>query len=224
MKILIIEDDEKLAQSVKLGLEKEGYAADYLTEGIAAQRRLDLSHKEYDLVILDLMLPDKPGDAICQEIRKKNIMLPILVLTGVSDMSMKVKVLNMGADDYLMKPFTFAELLARIKALLRRPVQSLTPELKVADLTLNTVTRKVYRGPSEVPLTLKEFSLLEYLMRHANQVLNREQIYDHSWDFASNSFSNVIDVHMKNLRAKIDNEHEPKLLETIRGVGYRIRG
>src|SRR6266568_8530006 len=159
MKILIVEDQEKLAQSIKMGLEKEGYAADYVTDGESAQRRLELSHKEYDLVVLDLALPKKEGSEVCREVRKKGIAIPILVLTATGDTEKKVAVLNMGADDYLVKPFIFEELLARVKALLRRPEQTLTIELKIGDLTLNTVTRKVYRGNKEIKLTLKEFSL-----------------------------------------------------------------
>ncbi len=224
MRILIIEDEEKLAQALKKGLEKEGYAVDYILEGEAGQRRIEISHGDYDLVVLDLMLPKKDGFEICRAIREQNITIPILVLTARDATDDKVSALDSGADDYLVKPFSFEELNARVRALLRRPDQTLPVELQIKDLTLNTATRKSHRKGKEIPLTLKEFGLLEYLMRHPNQVLTREQILDHLWDFAFDSFSNVIDVHMKNLRKKIDSHHHDKLLETIRGVGYRIKG
>lgn len=160
---------------------------------------------------------------MCKDVRAQNIILPIIILTARDAVEDKVLALDSGADDYLVKPFVFKELLARIKALLRRPEQILPVELKVHDLSLNTTTRKVYRKDKEIPLTLKEFGLLEYLMRHPNQVLTREQILDHLWDFAFDSFSNVVDVHIKNLRKKVDGENNDKILETIRGVGYRIK-
>lgn len=223
MRVLIVEDEEKLAESLKKGLEKEGYAADYVMDGEAGQRRIEMSHKDYDVVVLDLMLPKKDGFEICKEIRAENITIPILVLTARDATDDKVQALDAGADDYLVKPFSLQELLARIRALLRRPEQTLPVELSIHDLVLNTTTRKVYRKNKEVQLTLKEFGLLEYLMRHPNQVLTREQILDHLWDFAFDSFSNVVDVHMKNLRKKVDGNNSEKLLETIRGVGYRIK-
>lgn len=223
MRILVVEDEEKLAQGLKKGLEKQGYAVDLVGDGETAQRRIEMSHTDYDLVILDLMLPKKDGMEVCKEIRAKGINVPILVLTARDALDYKVSALDLGADDYLVKPFSFEELVARVRALLRRPEQSLPTELKVKDLYLNTATRKVSRNGREVPLTLKEFSLLEYLMRHPNQVLSREQIWDHLWDFAADSFSNVVDVHIKNLRKKIDDGTHQKLLETIRGVGYRLK-
>lgn len=224
MRILIIEDEEKLVLTLKKGLEKEGYAVDYLMDGEAGQRRIELNHKDYDLIILDLMLPKRNGFEVCKNIREQNIIIPILILTARDAIDDKVSALDEGADDYLVKPFSFSELLARIRALLRRPENILPIELMVKDLALNSSTRKVYRKDQEIPLTLKEFGLLEYLMRHPNQVLTREQILDHLWDFAFDSFSNVVDVHIKNLRKKIDGNFNDNLLETIRGVGYRIKG
>ena len=223
MRILIIEDEVKLAESLKKGLEKEGYAADFVTDGEAGQRRIEMSHNDYDVIILDLMLPKKDGFEVCRNVRAQGITTPILVLTARDATDDKVDALDAGADDYLVKPFSLSELLARIRALLRRPEEVLPIELSVQDLRLNTSTRKVYRRDREVSLTLKEFGLLEYLMRHPNQVLTREQILDHLWDFAFDSFSNVVDVHMKNLRKKVDGDTNEKLLETIRGVGYRIK-
>ncbi len=223
MRILIIEDEEKLVLSLKRGLEIEGYAVDYLTEGDAGLSRILLNHKDYDLIILDLMLPGKDGFEICAEVRQQNINTPILILTARGAIEDKVEVLNSGADDYLIKPFLFEELLARLRALLRRPKESLPSKLSVRDLDLDTVTRTVTRKGKEISLTLKEFNMLEYLMRHAGQVMSREKIIDNLWDFGFDSFSNVVDVHAKNLRKKIDEPYHEKLLETIRGVGYRIK-
>lgn len=225
MRILIVEDEEKLAKALKRGLEKEGYAVDYILDGATGQRRIELYRKEYDLIILDLMLPQKDGFEICKNVRAQNITVPILVLTARGVIEDKVRALNSGADDYLVKPFSFEELAARIRALLRRPTQSIPPELTARDLVVNVSTRKAHRNGVEIPLTLKEFELLEYFMRHPNQVLNREQIMDHLWGFDFDSFSNVIDVHIKNLRKKIsgENNYNEEILETIRGVGYRIK-
>lgn len=224
MRILIVEDEEKLAKSIKAGLEKEGFAADYVLDGEVAETRIELHHEDYDMVLLDLMLSKRDGFTVCRNIRKKKLSIPILVLTAKVDVNDKITALNFGADDYLVKPFAFDELLARIRALLRRPVETLPTELKVKTLTLNTATRQVFRNGKEITLTLKEFNLLEYLMRHPNQVLSREQILAHLWDFDYNSFSNVIDVHIKNLRKKINGNGHEKLLETIYGVGYRLKG
>lgn len=221
MKILIIEDQEKLAKAIKAGLEKNGFAADYITDGEAGMRRIAICHKEYDLAILDLMLPNKTGYEICQETRAQDIKIPILVLTAKSSIEDKIELLEMGADDYLIKPFSFEELIARIKALLRRPREGEAPTLIVGNISLNTSTREVYLNNDKLELTLKEFNLLEYLIRHPNQVVNREQILDHIWDFGFDSFSNVVDVHIKNLRKKLGNGQ--KYLETIRGVGYRFK-
>lgn len=224
MKILVIEDNKKLAKSIKKGLEQEGYAVDYLTDGEEGQRRLEVGSKDYDLVILDLMLPKCDGITVCKNWRNQNVMTPVIMLTAKDADEDKIIGLDSGADDYLIKPFSFPELLARIRALLRRPQNVLPTELKIKDLVLDVSTRKVFRGQREISLTLKEFSILEYLMRNSNQVLNREQIISHVWDFAFDSFSNLVDVHVKNLRKKLDGENDEKILETIRGIGYRIKG
>ncbi|HNZ55128.1 MAG TPA: response regulator transcription factor [Candidatus Paceibacterota bacterium] len=222
MKILIVEDEERLAKLIKKALEKEGFAADYVTDGEAAETRIEICHKDYDLVILDLMLPKKDGLEVCRSIRAKKINIPILVLTAKFDVDDKVKTLDAGADDYLVKPFSLEELVSRIRALLRRPPQTIPTVLKTQDLTLNNATRKVTRGNKEIKLTVKEFAILEYLMRNPNQVISRSQILDHLWGSDFDSFSNVIDVHVKNLRKKISNGSRRRIIETIRGIGYRI--
>jgi len=224
MKILVVEDNEKLARSIKKGLELEGYAADYLTDGEAGQRRLEANRNDYDLVILDLMLPKRDGLAVCKNWRDKNIMIPVIMLTAKDADEDKIVGLDSGADDYLIKPFSFPELLARIRALLRRPQETLPVQIKAGGLILDSATREVLCEKKEIILTNKEFAILEYLMRHPNQVISREQIISHVWDFAFDSFSNLVDAHIKNLRKKLENENNEKILETIRGVGYRIKG
>jgi DNA-binding response OmpR family regulator len=224
MHILIIEDEEKLAQSLKKGLERSGYAVDYLLDGESGERRLNIRHKDYDFVILDLMLPGKSGFEVCKALRDRGITIPILILTARDTVDDKVSAFNNGADDYLTKPFSLEELLARIRAIGRRPNRVLEKELKVKDVVLDPNKREVYRGERKINLTLKEFELLSYLMRHPDQVLNREDIFIHLWDFADNSLSNTIDVHIKNLRSKLDDQDNEKLIETVRGVGYKIRG
>ena len=223
MKILIVEDEEPLAKALKEGLEEEGFAADFVLDGEAGQRRIELYYQNYDLVILDLMLPKKDGITVLRNIREQNINIPILVLTAKDKTEDIVLGLNKGADDYLVKPFSRREFFARIRALLRRPKKSLPKKLEVADLILNPATRTVFRSNKEIKLTLKEFNLLEYLMRHPNQIMSREQILFNLWDFYFDSFSNVVDVHIKNLRKKIDRGKKEKLIETIRGVGYRLK-
>lgn len=222
MRILLVEDEEKLARSIQKGLEMEGYAVDYLTEGEKAQRRIELYEKEHDLVILDLMLPDKNGFDIARDTRAQDIFTPILVLTARDATEDKVAALDAGADDYLVKPFSFEELSARIRALLRRPEETQPVELQVRDLTLDTSKQKVTAGGEPVKLTMKEFTLLEFFMRHPGEVLSREDILDHLWGFDFEGFSNVIDVHIKNLRKKLENG-EGDYLETVQGVGYRLK-
>jgi len=221
MRILIIEDQENLAKLIKNGLVAEGFAVDYVLDGETGLQRIEMSHEEYDLVILDIMLPKKNGIEVCAAARAKKISIPIIMLTAKDGIDDITGGLNAGADDYLVKPFSFQVLLARIYAILRRPKNNLTPEIKVKNITLNPATKKVMIDDRDIKLTLKEFGLLEYLMRHPNQVMNREQILSNVWDFAFDSFSNVVDVHMTNLRKKIG-DTEGKVLETVRGVGYRI--
>jgi DNA-binding response OmpR family regulator len=223
MRILIIEDEAKLAQTLKHGLELKGYAVDAIADGHEALTRITLHHTDYDLVILDLMLPSVDGLSICREMRARDIVLPILVLTARAEVESKVELLLAGADDYLVKPFAFAELLARVHALLRRP-NAATPEvLTVGSIELNTAEHWASNGGKPMELTLKEFGLLEYFLRHPGEVINREDLLAHLWDFNYESFSNVIDVHVKNLRRKLDNGSNTSVLETIRGIGYRLR-
>ena len=223
MKVLLVEDEEKLAQALKRGLELGGYTVDIVADGKKALTRISLHRDDYDVVILDLMLPSMDGHAICREMRAKNITVPVLILTARAETDTKVSLLLSGADDYLVKPFSFAELSARLQALLRRPQTSLPDVLRVDDIDLDPSTRRVSRGGAEVPLTLKEFALLEYFMRHPNQVVNREDLLTHLWDFNYVGFINVVDVHIKNLRRKLDGPDADGVLETVRGIGYRLR-
>jgi len=224
MKVLIVEDEEKLAKLIKQGLKKEGFSADYITDGEVAERRIEMSYDDYDLIILDLMLPSKTGLEICRDVRKLNISTPILILTAKDAENDKVELLNSGADDYLVKPFKFGELLARIRAITRRPQKTVLVELKVSDLVLNPNTGKVSRSNKDISLTLKEFRILEYLMRHPNEIINREDMMSNVWDFDFDSFSNVLDVFINKLRKKIDKDFSPKLIETVRGMGYKLNG
>jgi len=221
MKILLVEDEQKLADALAKGLAHEGYTADIIGDGKKALTRISLHRNDYDLIILDLMLPSMDGLEICRQVREMNITIPILILTARAETDTKVKLLLSGADDYLVKPFSFAELNARIQALLRRPNETLPETLKVRDIELNPSQRKVMREGKEVPLTLKEYGLLEYFMRHPNQVVNREDLLNHLWDFNYVGFSNVVDVHVKNLRRKLSSDGGD-VLETVRGVGYRL--
>lgn len=223
MKILIIEDEENLARILKMGFAKEGYAADYVLDGVAGQKRLELHHKDYNAVIVDLMLPNKSGLEICRSVRELNISIPILILTARDGLEDKITLLDAGADDYVVKPFHFKEVLARIRALTRRPEKTLPTELKVDDIVLKPATKAVYRGGKEIKLTLKEFRLLEFFMRHPNQVVERQDIIDNIWDFSFDSMSNIVDVYINRLRLKIENSRKGKILETVRGVGYKLK-
>jgi DNA-binding response OmpR family regulator len=222
MRILIIEDEHKIARAIKEGLEEESYAADISfdgQEGLNAAR-----YEEYDLIILDRMLPGgMDGAEICKTLREEGNHTPILILTARDQVRDRVAGLNAGADDYLVKPFSFEELLARVKALLRRPHETLGEELQVADLTLNTVTHEIIRNSKRISLSSKEYALLEYLMRNKNKVLSKHNIIMHVWDFDADILPNTVEVFMAYLRAKIDKPfNEPALLQTVRGFGYKI--
>ena len=222
MHLLIVEDEERLAKALKKGLESKGYAVDWLADSEKALNRILLYRDEYDLIILDLMLPGIDGATITESVRKENVTVPIIILTARNETEHKVDLLNKGADDYVVKPFSFDELVARINSVLRRPASQQYVVFKAGDLEMDTATRTVRKNGEEVPLTLKEFALLECFMREPGVVLSREKLFDHVWDFNSLSWSNVLDVHMKNLRKKLNHEHGKDLFETIRGVGYRF--
>lgn len=222
MRIILVEDEVKLAEALKSGLTQKGYAVDLVHDGTKALSRISLNHVDYDLIILDLMLPGTDGATITKKLREQDITTPILILTARDETDTKIDLLLSGADDYLAKPFSFEELCARIQALLRRPSAVLPTILSVRDIELNPADRTVRKADSLVPLTLKEFVLLEYFMRNPNKVINREELLSHLWDFNYNSFSNVVDVHIKNLRKKLDRTGDKNLLETVRGVGYRL--
>ena len=223
MKILVVEDEEKLAAALQKGLAANGFAVDTIADGKKALTRITLHRSDYDLIILDLMLPSMDGLEICRSVREQGVTIPILVLTARNETEKKVNLLMSGADDYLVKPFSFGELIARVQALLRRPQEVVPEVLKADDIELNVGQRRVMRAGKKVPLTLKEFGLLEYFMRHPDEVVNREDLLAHLWDFNYASFSNVVDVHVKNLRRKLGEGTGPSILETIRGIGYRLR-
>lgn len=215
----MVEDEHKIANSIKKGLEQESYAVDVAYTG---NDGYDLAASEsYDLLILDVMLPEVSGVEICQKLRASNVHTPILMLTARGQISDKVEGLNSGADDYLTKPFAFEELLARVKALGRRPKNSTGSVYKVSDLTLNTISYEVFRGGKKINLSSKEFAFLEYLMRNVNQVLSKEQIIEHVWDYDSDVLPNTVEVFIGYLRNKIG---KPDLIKTVRGFGYKIGG
>lgn len=218
MRILVIEDEKKVANFIKRGLEEEHYAVDIAYDGETGLYMTEVN--EYDLVVLDLMIPRLDGWEVLKRIRDNKNNVPILILTAKDSTDDIVRGLDSGCDDYLTKPFEFKEFLARIRALLRRDKAEKEPILKVADLTLSPITHKVTRGGKEIELTSKEYALLEYFMRNPGKVLTRTMISEHVWDYHFDSMTNVIDVYVNYLRKKIDKDFEPKLIHTIRGVGY----
>lgn len=221
MRILVIEDEKKVASFIKKGLEEEHYAVDIAHDG---ETGLYLSEiNEYDLIVLDLMIPKIEGLEVLKRIRGRKDNVAVLVLTAKNSVEDIVKGLDSGCDDYLTKPFEFIEFLARIRALLRREKADKEPFLKVEDLTLSLVTHKVMRKGKEIDLTSKEYALLEYFMRNPDKVLTRTMISEHVWDYHFDSLTNVIDVYVNYLRKKIDKDFEPKLIHTIRGVGYIMK-
>ncbi len=222
MRILIVEDEHRIANTIKKGLQQEHFAVDVAYDG---QSGYDLaSTEEYDILILDLMLPGKDGIAICKDLRKNGNHTPILMLTAKSQIQDKVEGLDSGADDYLTKPFSFEELLARIYALHRRPKQLVSDVITVEDLTMHTREFIVERSGKSIQLSSKEFSLLEYLMKHANKIITKDQIISHVWDYDADVLPNTVEVYIKNLRSKIDYPFTKKksLIHTVRGFGYKI--
>jgi two-component system, OmpR family, copper resistance phosphate regulon response regulator CusR len=218
MKILVVEDEERVAQFIQKGLKEEGHAVDVAYDGEDGGFLAEVN--DYDLIILDLMLPKKNGLQTCKEIRDHGVNTPVLMLTARDSVEDKVRGLDAGADDYLAKPFAFEELLARVRALLRRQSESKTPTLQIADLELDPMSRQVTRSGKPIRLTTKEYALLEYLLRNPKKVLSRTLIGEHVWDMNFDPESNVIDVYVSHLRTKVDKGFEPPLIHTLRGQGY----
>ncbi|MBM3726491.1 MAG: response regulator transcription factor [Acidobacteria bacterium] len=219
MRILVVEDERKIADFVARGLESAGYAVDTAESGGMA---LDMSHAaEYDLLILDMMLPDMDGLAVIEKLRNRKSSPPVLVLSARGTVDDRVKGLEVGADDYLVKPFAFVELLARVRALMRRG--QATPErLQVGDLVLDCIRRKVTRDGEPIELAPKEFSILEYLMRNRGRPLSRTMIVEHVWDMDYDGLTNIVDVYIRHLRSKIDDRFPVKMIHTMRGIGYMV--
>ncbi len=221
MRILLIEDEQLLAESLMEGLKQSGYVVDHLVEGAPAIDRMSLYRNEYDVAILDLMLPDVDGHVICKTVRDNGVTMPIIILTARGEVEDKVNLLQSGADDYMVKPFALNELVARLQALLRRPEEKISAVFSIGQFTLNTAEHKIFLFEEELSLTLKEFMLLEYFMRNPNKVISRDDIIDHAWNFDFASLSNTVDVHVKNLRKKIG-PNGNKIIKTVRGVGYQF--
>jgi two-component system, OmpR family, response regulator len=221
MRLLVVEDEVKLAGLLRRGLEEEGYAVDTAAAGREA---LWLAEENpYDAVVLDVMLPDLDGFEICRRLRDSGRWAPVLMLTARDSVPDRVAGLDAGADDYLTKPFSFAELLARLRALVRRGAPERPATLRVGDLTVDPAARRVARGDVPIELTPKEFSLLEYFVRHPGEVLSRSRLIEHVWDFAYDGDSNVVDVYVRYLREKVDRPFGMDSIETVRGAGYRLR-
>jgi heavy metal response regulator len=221
MRVLIVEDERKISAYVKRGLEEQGYAVDAAYTGTEALDFADAA--PYDLILLDILLPEMDGLAVCRELRQRGNRTPVLMLTARDAVDDRVVGLDAGADDYLVKPFALKELLARLRALTRRTADSpKSPVLQLADLTLDTLTRRVKRGNKTIELAAKEFAVLECLLREPERVLTRTQIAEHVWNYDVYNQSNIVDVYIRNLRRKIDDNFEVKLIHTIRGAGYRL--
>ncbi len=221
MRILVAEDEHKLAAVVRRGLEEHGYAVDVAYDGEDALAMAEV--EPYDLIVLDIMLPGIDGLTVCRRLRSERRNMPVLMLTARDTVDDRVAGLDAGADDYLVKPFAFRELLARVRALLRRDGLSRDPILRVGDLEVDTVSHEVRRNGRQIELTSKEYAMLEYFMRNPNRVLTRTQIAEHVWDYDFMSMSNVIDVYVRYLRRKLGDDQEPRLFRTVRGTGYQLR-
>jgi len=220
MRVLVVEDEFQIADFISRGLLEHGYAVDIACDSDEVLGWVDVA--QFDVIVLDVMLPGRDGIEICRTLRKRGINTPVIMLTARDTVEDRVRGLDSGADDYLVKPFAFAELVARLRALTRREMVPLGVVLHVGDLTFDTTTREVSRQGVSIELTAKECSLLEFLMRHPNQVLTRAMIADHVWNYDFDNTTNVIDVHILNLRRKIDGPFPSKLIHTVRGAGYRI--
>ena len=222
MRILVVEDEARLITLLRRSLTEEGHAVDIAATGEEALEWLEAA--QYDAIVLDIMLPGVDGLEVCRIVRRRRIQTPILLLTARDAVPDRVAGLDAGADDYLVKPFAFAELSARLRALVRRAPETAPVRLQLADLALDPATRQVWRGEREVELSNKEFRILEYLMRNPNQVLTRTMIADNVWDYDFPNVTNVIDVHVRWLRHKLDDPYPGELLQTVRGSGYRLVG
>lgn len=220
MRVLVIEDEPKIAAFIRRGLEENAYAVDVAHDGEEGYEWA--TSFDYDIIILDVMLPRLDGITLCKRLRQEGNNAAILMLTAKSEVDDRVAGLDAGADDYLIKPFAFRELLARLRALSRRGSEQRTTQLQVGDLTLDLIAHQATRGGHTIDLTVKEFALLELLMRHPNQVLSRTVIAEHVWDYDFYNQSNVVDVYIRYLRKKIDEPFEDKMIQTVRGVGYRL--
>ena len=220
MRILVVEDEAAIAAFIADGLAKAGYGVDVSSDGAEALHWVAIA--AYDVIILDVMLPGMDGLSICEAMRRQGVVTPVLMLTARDAIEDRVAGLDSGADDYLVKPFAFAELLARIRALLRREPALLGTILHIADLALDTRSHEVCRNGQPITLTTKEYRLLELLMRHPNQTITREAIGEHIWNYEFDNITNLIDVHIHALRRKVDDPYPIKLLQTVRGVGYRL--
>ena len=221
MRVLIVEDELRMASLIRRGLSKEGLAVDIAAKGEDALWMAGST--DYDAIVLDVMLPGMNGFETCEKLRKKDVWAPVLMLTARDSVEDRVAGLDRGADDYLVKPFAFAELLARLRALVRRGELERPSVLEVDDIRLDPATRRVWRGDTEIQLSAKEFAVLETFMRRPDEVLTRDHLLEHAWDFAYENRSNVVDVYIRHLRSKIDEPFGRHSLETIRGAGYRLR-
>ena len=221
MKILVIEDEKKVANFLQKGLKEEQFVVDVAYDGLEGEHLATAN--DYDLILLDIMLPGKDGIEILKTLRQQQINIPVIMLTAKEMVEDKVEGFNAGCDDYISKPFSFEELLVRIRAVLRRGSGALSNVLTFADLTLDLITHKVIRDGREIELTAKEYTLLEYLVRNPNRVLTRTMIAEHVWDYNYDSFTNVIDVYINYLRNKVDRGFATKLIHTVRGVGYVLK-
>jgi len=220
LRILVVEDEPRMAEVIRQGLEEEAYAVDVVGNGVEVLSWVESAG--YDIVLLDIMLPDMNGFDVCRQIRAKGYRMPILMLTARDALPDKVEGLDSGADDYLIKPFAIEELTARLRALARREGPSKSAELKVGDLALDTTTKLALRAGETIVLTAKEYALLEFLMRHPNQVMSRDQIIDHVWNMDFAADSKLVEVYIYNLRKKIEGKSTTRLIQTVRGLGYRI--
>jgi DNA-binding response OmpR family regulator len=221
MRVLVVEDEKKTASFVRKALQAEGHAVDLLHDGSEALAAVGST--PFDVVVLDVMLPGRDGLSVVRQMRERKIAMPVLLLTARGEVSEKVEGLNAGADDYLAKPFALEELLARVRALGRRSTETKAVTLRVGDLSLDTVTRQVIRGDKPIDLAPREYLLLEYLMRSAGRICGRMAIVEKVWDYDFDPGTNLVDVYIMRLREKIDDGFEPKLLQTVRGVGYVLK-